>query len=181
MKRNNNLAKAILFITSLVAYAVGTYISFSHLQMNGSVAATFGQDRYDYIVSVGINFQLFFAALFCGLKWTILGILTKVYSVNDTVTYFLTEAFIRLASLSLLDLRLRQVAETDFHARLYIHIGDMLAMVIMSLYNRYAVVDCLNNTPQRGRDIDDIRIIVDELKQQMQLHSCRHCMTVIRD
>ena len=132
-----SFSKGLVFIFALVAYVLGTYIVFTHLRLGGSLAESFGDERYSYVNYVKINYQLVFSSLFCGLKLTMINVLGQVYGPNDKFVYFMAETFIRLSTLSLLDLRLRQVPETDFHSRLSIHFGDVMAMITMALYNRY--------------------------------------------
>lgn len=133
----NVIVKVITFKVCLLFYCLGLYISLSHHRISGSLTNTFGENRFKYVNYVSINYQLFTVAALCGLKIALVRLLSKIFTKCDTTLHLLSEVLIRAAILAMLDLRLKQVTETDFHSRVSIHLGDCVAILVTALVSRW--------------------------------------------
>lgn len=128
----NSVKLLILWITSLICF-YSIYTTFSHFSLNDSVPKGYTTDSL-----YTINYELFFTSLYSGLKIPLVALIIETFGhPSDRWFVFFTEVCIREASITLLDLRIRQIGETNLSSRLSVFLGDTIAILIFAWHTFY--------------------------------------------
>lgn len=114
---------------------ISTVHVFGHYNFNGSIATSYGEQRYEYGEELFIHYQLFVVAFVNAAKFAISCIISDYFpQKRQNFLVFCTVAMFRLSCELLYDARIKGASESSLVARISLHAGATMGESIQAMH-----------------------------------------------